>query len=52
MGLEFGTVKWGIGDGTLVNREDLSNIVSQQTPSDTPWLAQAPKTEAQGVLHQ
>jgi len=52
MALEFGTVKWGIGDGTLVNREDLSNIVTQQTPSDTPWLAQASKSEAQGVLHQ
>lgn len=52
MALEFGTVKWGIGDGTLVNREDLSDIVTQQTPSDTPWLAQAPKTEAVGTLHQ
>lgn len=52
MALEFGTPKWGIGDGTLVNREDLLGIVTMQTPSDTPWLAQAPKGEAQSVLHQ
>lgn len=52
-----GSYKWGFGGegyptGGDVNREDLSNIVTQQTPSDTPWLAQAPKTDATGVLHQ
>lgn len=52
MAFNAGTYKWGMNDGTLVNREDLLGIVTQQTPSDTPWMAQAPKTTADGVLHQ
>lgn len=47
-----GSYKWGLGGNTDVNREDLIDIYTQQTPWDTPWLAQAPKTSASSVLHQ
>lgn len=50
---EMGTYKWGLGgQSNDVNREDLINVYTQQTPTDTPWLAQAPKTTASSVLHQ
>lgn len=53
MSVSAGTYKYGLGgQSNDVNREDLIDIYTQQTPWDTPWLAQAPKTTASSVLHQ
>jgi len=53
MSVSAGTYKYGLGgQSNDVNREDLIDVYTLQTPWDTPWLAQAPKTEASGVLHQ
>lgn len=53
MSVSAGSYKYGLGgQSNDVNREDLIDVYTLQTPWDTPWLAQAPKTQAQSVLHQ
>lgn len=53
MSVSAGTYKYGLGgQSNDVNREDLIDVYTLQTPWDTPWLAQAPKTGASSVLHQ
>lgn len=38
--------------GTTTNREDLSNIIYDISPSDTPVFSMAAKTKATAVLHE
>lgn len=53
MSVSAGSYKYGLGgQSNDVNREDLIDTYTLQTPWDTPWLAQAPKTQASSVLHQ
>jgi uncharacterized protein DUF5309 len=53
LSVSAGSYKYGLGgQANDVNREDLIDVYTQQTPWITPWLAQAPKTDASSVLHQ
>lgn len=49
---DIGVYGYGITPGTLANREDLLDLITNVDPWDTPWLTQAPKVRAFHVSHE
>lgn len=49
---DIGTYGFGLGTGTGANREDLLDLITNIDPWDTPFVTQAPKTRANGIVHQ
>lgn len=45
------TYRFGFLAGAGANREDLLDLITNVDPWETPWVTQAPKTQAQHVVH-
>jgi hypothetical protein len=48
----FGVYKFGFLAGAGANQEDLLDLITNVDPYDTPWVTQAPKTQASHVVHE
>jgi len=49
---DIGVYGFGVTPGTLANREDLLDLITNVDPWDTPWVTQAPKVRANHVTHE
>lgn len=47
-----GVYKFGFLAGAGANREDLLDMITNVDPYDTPWVTQAPKVQANHVVHE
>lgn len=48
----FGVYKFGFLAGAGANQEDLLDLITNIDPYDTPWVTQAPKVQANHVVHE
>lgn len=49
---DVGVYKFGLLPGVNVNREDLLGVITNVDPTETPWLAQAPKDTMKAALKE
>jgi hypothetical protein len=56
MASNYGVYKWGLGQQSIgtagANPEDLLDLITNVDPYDTPWVTQAPKVQANHVIHE